>query len=383
MGAIVTRWRWLLIVPFLWVSVPGVSSAFTYTAPIDGPGDEEQGYWPRCLGLPGAHSIDLRPFIGVDRHLCVSDVMPEDMTGVEVLGDRLDDDLTAERRTKLETLSKKALAGRTVTDTIANLLRDKLRAGRNGKLEIWLGGKVPIYQRTAWVDFEDHGLVADLANAAARSILWAMLTPNTVWAATHGPDTFTGADGDLAGSLTWTEFTLTTWTRTSNKAQATGDTVGSAAEARADHDADTDDFEVSADMTYTYGGGAQMRCTVIGRKANNATRTYYGFGAQRDSGVDVYRLISRSAGSPTTLGDSAGATSTTFTPKLRMDGTSISGFVGGALVVGPVTDATTSGNTRGGLAYVGLTGDTCTADNVLIADYTEPTGSGALQRRNH
>jgi hypothetical protein len=307
--------------------------------------------------------------------------MPEDMTGVEVLGDRLDDDLTAERRTKLETLSKKALAGRTVTDTIANLLRDKLRAGRNGKLEIWLGGKVPIYQRTAWVDFEDHGLVADLANAAARSILWAMLTPNTVWAASHGPDTFTGADGNLAGSLTWTEFTLTTWTRTSNRADASGSTAGSAAEARADHDTATDDFEVSADMTYTWGSAGNMRCAVMGRKDSTATRSYYQFGAQRDSGVNVYRLISRSAGSPSTLGDSAGATSGTFSPKLRMDGTSISGFVGGSLVVGPVTDGTTSGNTRGGLTYAGGEGDACTADNVLIADYTAPTGSGALRRR--
>jgi hypothetical protein len=365
------------------VLLPGISPAFTYTAPIDGPGDEEQGYWPRCLGLPGYASIDLRPFIGVDRHLCSSDVLPADMTGVEVLGDRLDDDMTAERRTKLETLGKKALAGRTVTDTIANLLRDKLRAGRNGKLEIWLGGKVPIYQRTAWVNFEDGGLVADLANAAARSILWAMLTPNTVWAASHGPDTFTGADaGVLAGDLTWTEVTATQWTRTGNRAEAAG-TTSSTAEARAEHDTSTDDFEVSADMTYTYGSGGQLRCAVMGRKDSSTTRTYYQFGAQRNTGENVYRLISRSAGSVTTLGDSAGATSTTFTPKLRMDGTSISGFINGALVVGPVTDATTSGNTRGGMTYTGGSGDVCTADNVVIADYTASAGNGAMQRRNH
>lgn len=375
MGAIVTRWLLLL-----WLLVPIHAGAFTYTAPIDGPGDEAQGYWARCLGLPGYAAIDLRPW-GIDRHLCSSDVLPADMTGVELLGDRLEDDLTVERRTKLEGLGKKALAGRTVTDTIANLLRDKLRAGRNGKLEIWLGGKVPIYQRTAWVNFEDNGLVADLANAAARSILWAMLTPQTVWAASHGPDTFTGSDGNLAGDLTWTEFTSTHWTRASNRADAAGSTGATTADARADHDTDTDDFEVSADMTYTYGSGGQMRCAVLGRKANDATRTYYQFGAQRDSGVDVYRLISRAGGTPTTLGDSAGSTSTTFAPTLRMDGTSISGFLGGVLSVGPITDGTTSGNTRGGLTYTGGSGDGCTADNVLIADYTAPTGSGAIRRR--
>ncbi len=366
------RWIWILIIPLLWSSAPEAQpTRFIYLTPLDG-GTEENPYHSRCLGLAGAGNIDLRPW-GINRFLCASNVLPSDMTGVLQLGDNAKERMTVPRKEALVALAGKGVVADTVEEAIIELLSSRLRAGRDGKVKIWLGESVPLYQQTAWVPFRDNGIVADITNYAAAAI-----EPARAWAASFGPDAFTGADGNLAGALTWTEFTATNWTRTSNRAEAAGSSGAFAAEARAEHDTDTDDQDVSADMTYTYGSAGQMRCAVMGRKDSTTTRNFYQFGAQRDSGVDVYRLIHRVAGTPTTLGDSAGATSTTFSQKLRMDGTSMSGFVNGVLVVGPITDGTISGNTRGGLGYTGGTGDTCTADNWLIADSLI---SGATRRR--
>lgn len=369
------RWLWLLLIPLLWSSAPEAQpTRYTYLSPIDGAGTEEDSYHSRCMGLAGYGHIDLRPW-GINRFLCASNVLPADMTGVHELGSATKERMTGPRKAALVALVGKGVTADTVDEAIIEILSNRLRAGRDGKVKIWLGESSPLYQQTAWVPFRDGGLVADVTNYAAE-----ILEPALAWAASYS-DSFTGSDaGVLAGDLTWTEITDLNWQRVSNVARAAGSTTA-AAEARADSDTATDDFEVSADMTYTYAAGGNFRCAVNGRKDSTGTRTYYHFGAQRNTGEDVYRLLHRVAGTATTLGDSAGATSTTFSPKLRMDGTSISGFVDGSLVVGPITDATISGNTRGQLAYVGGSGDVCTADNVLIADYTAPTGSGALRRR--
>ncbi len=370
------RWIWILIVPILWSSAPEAQpTRFVYLSPIDGAGTEEDPYHSRCLGMTGFGNIDLRPW-GIDRFLCGSNSLPADMTGIQQLGSASKERMTGPRKAALAALAGKGVVADTVDEAIYELLVGKLRAGRDGKIKIWLGEVEPLAQQTAGVPFRDNGLVADVLNWSAET-----LAPALAWAASYS-DTFPGVDvSALAGDLTWTELTDGNWARTSNVARATGVTTA-AAEARADHDTATDDFEVSADMTYSWGSGGNMRCAVMGRKDSTATRNYYQFGAQRNAGEDVYRLLSRVAGSATTLGNSAGVTSGTFSPKLRMDGTSISGFVDGSLVVGPVTDATTSGNTRGGLTYTGGTDDICTADNVLIADYTATASSGgAIQRR--
>lgn len=370
------RWLWIIIIPLLWSSAPEAQpTRFVYLSPIDGAGTEEDLYHSRCLGLAGAGNVDLRPW-GINRFLCASNVLPADMTGVQQLGSAKTERMTGARKAALGVLAGKGLVADTVDEAIYELLSSKLRAGRDGKLKIWLGESAPLVQQTAWVPFRDNGIVADLTHYAVE-----MLEPARAWAASHGPDTFTGSNNvTLLGDLTWTEYSDTLWGRTSNRAEATG-ASSPAAEARADHDAATDDHEVSADITYTWGSGTQCRCGVIARKDSTSTRDFYQFGIQRDSGVDVYRLLERNAGSATTLGDSAGATTTPVTLKVRVDGSSISGFVDGVLSVGPITDATITGNTRGGLAYVGGSGDTCTADNWLIADYTAPAASGGALRR--
>lgn len=350
----------------VWGSVPQAQDTRQfYLSPIDGSADTEIGWHSRCLGIPGSGNIDLRPW-GVDAFLCASNDLPEDMTGVEQIGASFRSALGG-RKGALSTKFKKSLAANTVEDLLIEVIGPKLRAGKDGKLKLYLGGPVPVYQQTAWVPFRDNGLVADLGNAAL-----GMIEPTLAWAASFH-DTFDGADTNLAGDLTWTEITGTNWLRTSNKASATSSTA-SAAEARAEHDTDTDDQAIQATQTYNYTAAGQVRCMVFGRKDSTATRTYYSFGIQRDTGLDTYRLLHRVAGTPTTIADSAGATASGTTIKLIMDGTSLLGVAAGVVVVGPVTDATISGNTRGGIVYVGAGGsDNCTMDNLSIQDYTPPT----------
>lgn len=339
-----------------------------YLSPIDGAGTEADPWHSRCLGLPGAGNIDLRPW-GIDAFLCASNDLPANLTGVEQIGASMKSSLGA-RKSGLNARFKKTLQATTVEDLLVEVLSPRLRAGKDGKLRIYLGSRAPVYQQTAWVPFRDDGLVADVSHAAL-----GVIEPTLAWAATFH-DTFTGADGNLAGDLSWTEFLDTVWARASNKASASG-ASSPAAEARADHDTDTDDQEVQADLAYTYTSGGNLRCAVFGRKDPTTTRDYYQFGMQRDSGVDVYRVLERNGGTPTTLADSAGATASSATVKLVQDGTSISGYVGGVLTVGPVTDATISGKTRAGLAYVGGSGDSCTADNFRVADAAARSRGGA------
>jgi len=349
----------------VWGSAPQAQDTRQfYLSPIDGAGTESDPWHSRCLGMPGYGNIDLRP--DVDAFLCASNDLPANMTGVEQIGASYKSALGA-KKGALNTKFKKALAANTVEDLIIEVVGPKLRAGRDGKLKIYLGDKAPVYQQTAWVPFRDNGLVADLSNTAL-----GLIEPTLAWAAVH-TDSFTGANaGVLAGDLTWTEYLGTLWTRVGNAAYASG-TSGSADEARAEHDTDTDDQEVSANMSYTYASSGNFRCALFSRRNTTATRDFYQFGFQRDSGVDVYRLMERNNGSPTTLADSSVATSSPVHIKIVSDGTSHSGYVQGTLVAGPVTDATISGNTRGGIAYVGgIAGDDCTADNFSIKDYTAP-----------
>lgn len=363
------KWK-LLVLCFLvvlaWSDVPHTQETRQfYLSPVDGSGTEADPWHSRCLGMAGAGNIDLRPY-GVDAFLCASTDLPADMTGVEQIGASLRSSLGA-RKGGLDAKFKKTLAATTVEDLIIEVIGPKLRAGKDGKLKIYLGGSTPVYQQTAWVPFRDNGLVADLGDAAM-----GLVEPKLAWAAVH-TDSFTGADaGVLAGDLTWTEYLGSLWTRTGNAAYASG-TSGVADEARAEHDTDTDDQEVSADMSYTYASSGNFRCALFSRRNTTGTRDFYQFGFQRDSGVDVYRLLERNNGSATTLADSSVATSSPVHIKIVSDGTSHSGYVQGTLVAGPVTDATISGNTRGGIAYVGgIAGDNCTADNVSIKDYTAP-----------
>lgn len=351
---------------------------FVYLSPIDGSGTDADPYHSRCWDLPGSGNIDLRPW-GINRWVCASDALPNDSTGVERLGDALDERLTVGRKATLDTLARKTLQASTVNGAIAELLQPKLRPGRDGKVKIYLGTPTPIYQRTAWVPFEDGGLIADATNAIS-----ALLEPPMAWATTLATETFTATDGNLDGcqargcTHTWVEFFGTDPTVASNVAIGTV-TGANINEARLDSDLATDDMEVSATIT-AMSYGTEVRCGVISRKDSSSTRTFYIAQATFNGSTDNWRLAKRVAGSFTSL-SSTGTPAVSDTVRLRSDGTSHSVYVNDSLLIGPTTDADISGNTRVGLTFAGnASGDSCSLDNIVAYDYPL-TMSGPSRRR--
>lgn len=333
-----------------------------WLSPKDLVGDSFQA---RCLGMAGAGAIDLTPY-GIDRFLCASNALPSDMTGVTQIGSSLSSSLGA-RKAALALVLQKALAANTVEELIVEFISPRLKAGRDGKLKIYLGEPTPMYQQTAGIPFRDNGLVADLRNYAAE-----MLEPAIAWATTLALETFP-TDGNLNGSTqvhAWTEFFGTALDVSSNKARGQGSAT---CEARADVDLATDDMEVYATITATVTGGSEIRIGVIGRKDSTTTRDFYGAHGVY-SATPEYRLMKRVAGTNTTLGTNAQDPVDGDVVKLRSDGSSHSAYVNGVEIVSPVTDTAVTGNTRAGIMYIGANAsDVGTLDDWKAYDYPLPS----------
>ncbi len=371
-----TRWIWLIIIPLLWSSAPDAQpTRFVYLTPIDGSGTDADPYRSRCLEMAGAGNIDLRPW-GIDRFLCASNILPANTTGVAELGSAKNERMTGPRKSALAALAKKGIAADTVDEAIGELLSSKLRAGRDGKVKIWLGEKEPLYQQTAWVPFRDYGYVADA---------WNALQPAVAWATTLATETFTGSDGNLNGATfvhSWTEFNGTGWTVASNQAVSTT----ASSEARANATLDTDDMEVSVTIVSTAvtSGTGNVEVGVLSRKANNATRTYYTCVAFEDQAGahDTVELNKRFAGALTNLGTYGSGWSEGNIIKIRDDASDAhTCYLDNTQVIAPVTDVEITGNTYAGLRYsLSATTATATVDNWGAGDYVA-TASGALRRR--
>lgn len=375
------------LVLLVWVTFPSAQTTrYIYVSPIDGSGTDSDPYHSRCYGMPGSANIDLRPW-GRNGFLCASDSLPANMTGVRQLGSALNETITGVRKTALETFAGKSITATRVSDIIVELIKDqnRLRPGRDGKEKIWLGGKVPIYQHTAGLPFEDGGLFADAALGLvhmATAIERATLGVTVAWAASIAEDWNCSNSANLTCDLTWTEVTGTGWSITSNRALNT--TVGGATQrARAESALDTDDHEVWATMIDLTGtGGGTGRCGVIGRKDNTATATHYFFGADNDNAESFFVLASVSGGTFTSLGTDTTDQVDNDVIKLRMDGSDITGLVNDVIAVGPITDATTSGNTYGGIYLnANITTISCQLDDWAAADITAPVSFGPLRRR--
>lgn len=346
---------------------------YVYVTPVDGAGTDADPYHSRCWTMPNMGNVDLRPW-GINRFLCASDTLPADTTGILQLGTSLKGTLSGGTKTALVALAGKAIAAGTIDEAIIELLQSKLRAGRDGKIKIWLGDQLPMYQQTAWVPFRDNGLVADV---------WNALQPAVAWATTLATETFTGADGDLTGRTfvhPWTEFVSTGCTIVSNQVSASSD-----CNARADADLATDDMEVSVVMvSQALGGSTSISCGPIARKDSTATETFYYMFATTSTGpAEDTSLSKRLAGTPTSLDTDTGDFADGDTLKILPDGSTISGYNGVNVVLGPVTDVSITGNTRGGVRVSKGSGGTpsCVLDTWNASDYTAPASSGATRRR--
>lgn len=365
-----------------WASVPHAQVArVVYLAPYDGDGSEATPFKPR--GKDAASGcIDRRPdatqAAGVA--ICARGTLPAGVGYIQ-LGKRLNATLTGPQKAALVTaLGGGALTANDIPGILAELLitkaTNKLRASKDGKYHIWLGGNQEAVVTTAWVYDEFHwlddGLVADL---------WNAVQPTVAYAASLATETFPAADGNLAGAANvhaWTEPIGTGWAIVSNVARNT--TGGGTQAGILDASLDSDDFTVQGTMvTLARSGGGFARCGVMGRKDTSATATYYRFHAEKVAGQ--WELDKVVAGVSTSLGTAATAPADGNVLLLRMDGSSISGDVNGAAMVSPVTDTAITGNTYGGIySNKSTTSMTCDIDNVIEADITTG-GYGQFRRR--
>ena len=131
-----------------WAASPEAQpTRFVYLSPIDGTGTDSDPFRSRGESeqLTGRGCIDLRPR-GFNRYICASNVLPANMTGVQQLGAALNGTITPARKLALEAIIGSPLSGDTPRGLIVEIIQGHLRAGRDGKLKIWLGESTPEYE---------------------------------------------------------------------------------------------------------------------------------------------------------------------------------------------------------------------------------------------
>lgn len=415
--------RFLLCLVLLlscWTSAPQAQDTrFMMLCPIDGDGTDNNSFRSRVFKMPGFFNIDLRSngAVATGRMLCGANSLPANMSGVLQLANSFVDSISAAKKDALRQAlglsDVNELTGTTFEQMLPQLLIDlptakagiwkPLRAGRDGKYKIYLGGSTPAYQQTAGIPFKDNGLFADIslgavgaatvavaaisrvpakALTAMVAVVMSLLYGDPAYATTLATETFP-TNGNLDGSTQvhpWSEFTGVAFTVSGNVAISTSSGTN---EARLDVDLATDDMEVSATIT-AVTTNSEPRCGVIGRKDSTTTRTYYSaYGTFDGTAASEWRLIKRIAGASTSLGGNSTDPAVTDIVKLRDDASSHSLYVNGTEFVAPVTDSEITGNTRVGLYMQGVTAsDSCSLDNVNAYDYLIPgTSFGSLRRR--
>ncbi len=363
-----------LFILFSWASVPHAQAEDFYLSLYVGDGSDTNRFRPYCATQDGAAWVDLRPDAtkAEGYALCRSRTLATE-PGMVPLSKGLEDQLTAKSRTDVAGALKGTFSASAVPQLLKELLVDtgKIRAGKDGKLKIYLGGTLPIYQRTAWVPFEDGGLVADATNYALR-----LIEPAVAWAASIAEDFNCSDNASLTCVLTWTEFFGTDWAIASNQARVTGLTGVQQKEARADSTLDSDDHWAQATLvSMTADNSGVARCGPIARKANDTTRSFYGFFANMGNNLFTqYETMKRVSGSFTSIANNGIDPVAGEVIRIYVDGSSVSGYVGGVLRVGPTTDTDITGNTYTGIAFSSNnpTTQSCVLDNFSTADIAAP-----------
>lgn len=347
-----------------------------YLTPVYGTGTDQDPFRSGCLGLANNGNIDLRP-LGIARFLCASDVLPKDMVGVAQLGASIQDHLDVGQKAVLNAIAGKTITATRIDDVIVELLAPALRAGPDGKLKIFLGGKTPIYQQTAWVPFRDGGLVAD-----AVDLLRAATEPAIAWASTLATETFNCADSaSITCVHTWTEIAGTTWLIASNQASSTGVQT-----AIARNDSSLSSTDTTAGVTLISevngGGSSSTSCGPYVRGANNGNETFYRHTAfSRATGeLKEVSLVKSVAGAATVLSTDTTDWANNDVLEVFASGSSISG-ARNSVTINTATDVDITTGTYTGLRYVGThASSNCTVDNFTAQDIAT-SSVGVLRRR--
>lgn len=363
-----------------WSSAPHAQSTkVLFLATIIGSGTESDPFKANGLGtVTGMSCIDLRadPSISTGRMLCASDSLPSG-GGINQIGDSFIDNLSGARRTALQSALGITLDSTNIIDVVAEILTTHARidgtrwkpliAGRDGQYHIYLG-KVSAWQQTAWLwdkwHIHDNGLVADASN-----FILGLAEPTLAWATSISENWDCADNAALTCQLTWTEVTGTDWTITSNQAKKTTTATG---RARADSSLATADFKVTvtiADLTAT--GTGRGICGPMGRKDNTSTATNYVFAANNQGSSSDHEMSKNISGTLTVIDNNTQDQVDGDVLDLVMNGSSISGYRNGTLLMGPYTDTSITSNTYGGIYSFGSVSTlSCQLDNWSAVDLT-------------
>ena len=322
---------------------------------VDENGDEQSLNPFRSAHADGAYSIiNLRPPGSTDQAgLClVGHEGSGSVSGTEDLGDTLDQRLNPGLRNRLGNALGLTLEQSDLRGVIAEILllhgREdgtrwrRLKQNRFGRHKIWLGGQV-VYD--------------------APIIRGATIT-----------ESWDGADADDMGvDLTWTEV-LGDFDVLSNECTMTSST---SSHGRAEHDLATDDHSFAADVE---GNGTGSNYWGVHARFEASADTSYMY-THKKTGSTFLTL--REAGSNTTLDSGTGSVLLNGTDviKIEVDGSSIEGFINDVLEIGPCTDTTLTGQTRGGVRGIANGGNRVKFDNFVGTDLAAAVGSLVIPKR--
>lgn len=190
-------------------------------------------------------------------------------------------------------------------------------------------------------------------------------------------DNFNRADstsvGTASGGGVWAEYYGSQFQIVSNKLEAVS-AVGDFILLRLDSDLSSDDHECQATMDSQGGGGSNIQCGPKCRKDSSTTQTYYAARYIFAGSTNEHRLIKAVGGSLTDLGTNAQDHADGEVLLVRCDGSDISLYRNGSLLIGPITDSAITGHTRCGVYSFIAVGDL-----VRVEDWSATDLGGGAQ----
>lgn len=346
----------------------------TYLSPKIGSGTDADPYRPHRTPGVWDDCMEL-----ATHFLCIGGAVPGHVSVIPI-STTASSRITASEKAALQSVTGKSVTADTFEALMTDIIDTKgivLEPDKDNLQHIKLRGK-EIWSRPAPLKAFLPGIARKLD--AALHLPIDMISVSVAWATTLATETFTASDGDLAGceargcTHTWTEpLSGTDWTIVSNQANTATTTGGL---GRADSALATGDHEAQVTLvSFSASGGSLARCGVAFRKDSGATDTFYRFFADFAAGTPVgYEMQRRAAGVTTSLATGGSGPANSDIIKGRVSGSSLSGYVNGALVTGPTTDGSpiTSANTYTGIwANAGGSSTfSCTLDTFSAADFT-------------
>jgi hypothetical protein len=176
-------------------------------------------------------------------------------------------------------------------------------------------------------------------------VMAGMTTLTETWTAAN---TSNSSATSLDAGQDWTKQTSNaTWSIQSNQAEAFGNNGFNV--IRVESDLATVNMDVQFTLVSILNSGGNVVIGPAARMTSSTFETHYSMNARWDgAGVGTHLMLKWVAGVETSLGENAQDPANGQTLKMRADGTSISGYRNGSVLIGPVTDSAIDGVTVGG-----------------------------------